>query len=60
MDFPQRGCRYFFPYMWSPTSGFAAFHAGPAASTHAPQVRTLKDANFKTGFPEGISDEEFA
>jgi hypothetical protein len=59
VDFPQRGCRYFFPYMWSPTSGFAALHAGPPAATHAPQVRGIKDASVK-GFPEGISDEEFA
>ena len=59
VDFPQRGCRYFFPYTWAPTSGFAALHAGPAASTHAPQVRAIKDPAVK-GFPEGISDEAFA
>jgi hypothetical protein len=59
VDFPQRGCRYFFPYMWSPTSAFAALHAGPASATHTPQVRAIKDAKAK-GFPEGISDEEFA
>ena len=60
VDFPQRGCRYFFPYMWSPTSGFAALHAGPQQATHGPQVRALKDPSFTRGFPEGISDEEFA
>ncbi|MEO8056567.1 MAG: DUF4331 domain-containing protein [Acidobacteriota bacterium] len=59
VDFPQRGCRYFFPYMWSPTSGFAALHAGAPAPTHTPQVRALKDAKIK-GFPEGISDEDYA
>ncbi len=59
VDFPQRGCRYFFPYTWSPTSAFAALHAGPAAATHAPQVRAIKDTAVR-GFPEGISDEEFA
>jgi hypothetical protein len=59
VDFPQRGCRYFFPYMWSPTSGFAALHAGAPAATHTPQVRGIRDASVK-GFPEGISDEEFA
>ena len=59
VDFPERGCRYFFPYMWAPTSGFAAFHAGPAQPTHSPQVRAIRDPNVK-GFPEGISDEEFA
>lgn len=59
VDFPQRGCRYFFPYMWSPTSAFSALHAGPASATHAPQVRAIRDANAK-GFPEGISDEEYA
>jgi hypothetical protein len=59
VDFPQRGCRYFFPYMWSPTSAFAALHAGPAAATHTPQVRAIRDAKAK-GFPEGISDEEYA
>jgi hypothetical protein len=60
VDAPQRGCRYFFPYMWAPTSGFAALHAGPAAPTHAPQIRTIKNPSLKVGFPEGISDEEFA
>ena len=59
VDFPERGCRYFFPFMWAPTSGFAALHAGPAQATHAPQVRAIRDPNVK-GFPEGISDEEFA
>jgi hypothetical protein len=59
VDFPQRGCRFNFPYTWSPTSAFAALHAGPAAATHAPQVRAIKDTSAK-GFPEGISDEEFA
>jgi hypothetical protein len=59
VDFPQRGCRYSFPYTWSPTSGFAALHAGAAAATHAPQVRAIKDLAVK-GFPEGISDEAFA
>lgn len=59
VDFPQRGCRYFFPYTWAPTSGFAALHAGPAAPTHAPQVSGIRDASVK-GFPEGISDEEYA
>jgi hypothetical protein len=66
VDFPERGCRYFFPYMWSPTSGFAAFHAGPAQAQPGPghflrsaQVKAIRDSNAK-GFPEGISDEEFA
>ena len=60
VDFPQRGCRYNFPYMWSPTSGFAAFHAGaPAPLKTVPSVRAIKDPSVK-GFPEGISDEEFA
>ncbi len=59
VDFPQRGCRFFFPFTWSPTSAFAALHAGPAAATHQPQVRAIKDAKVK-GFPEGISDEQFA
>jgi hypothetical protein len=59
VDFPQRGCRYFFPYTWAPTSGFAALHAGPAAAAHSPQVRAIRDPN-AAGFPEGISDEEFA
>ena len=59
VDFPQRGCRYFFPYTWAPTSAFAALHAGAAAATHAPQVRAIKDPTVK-GFPEGISDEAFA
>jgi len=59
VDFPERGCRYSFPFMWAPTSGFAAFHAGPAQATHAPQVRAIRDPGAK-GFPEGISDEEFA
>jgi hypothetical protein len=59
VDFPERGCRFFFPFMWSPTSGFAALHAGPAQETHTPQVRAIRDAKVK-GFPEGISDEEFA
>ena len=40
VDFPERGCRYFFPFMWSPTSGFAAFHAGPAQPTHAADRRS--------------------
>jgi hypothetical protein len=55
VDFPQRGCRYFFPFMWSPTDGFTALHAGPAAPTHAPARRAEE-----RGFPEGVSDEEFA
>ncbi len=59
VDYPQRGCRYFFPYTWSPTSAFAALHAGPAEPTHTPQIRGIRDGNVK-GFPEGISDEEFA
>ncbi len=59
VDYPQRGCRYTFPYMWSPTSGFAALHAGPAAPTHAPQLKATRDPVGR-GFPEGISDEEFA
>ncbi len=59
VDYPQRGCRYFYPYTWSPTSAFAALHAGPAAPAHAPQVRAIKDPGVR-GFPEGISDEEFA
>ena len=59
VDFPQRGCRYTFPYTWAPTSGFTALHAGPAAPTHAPQIRAIKDPAVK-GFPEGISDEAFA
>jgi hypothetical protein len=59
VDFPERGCRYFFPFMWSPTSGFAAFHAGPAQPTHNAQIKAIKDSTVK-GFPEGISDEEFA
>ncbi len=59
VDFPQRGCRYFFPFMWAPTSGFAALHAGPQQATHTPSVRAIRDASVK-GFPEGISDEEFA
>jgi hypothetical protein len=66
VDFPERGCRYFFPFMWSPTSGFAAFHAGPAQAQPGPghflrsaQVKAIRDSNAK-GFPEGISDEEFA
>jgi hypothetical protein len=59
VDFPQRGCRYFFPFTWAPTSAFTAVHAGPAAPTHAPQVTGIRDSNAK-GFPEGISDEEFA
>lgn len=59
VDFPERGCRYFFPYTWSPTSAFAALHAGASSPTHAPQVRALKEPAAK-GFPEGISDEEFA
>jgi len=59
VDFPERGCRYFFPYMWSPTSGFAAFHAGPARATHGASVKAIRDSSPK-GFPEGISDEEFA
>ena len=59
VDDPQRGCRYFFPYTWSPTSAFAALHAGPAEPTHTPQIRGIRDGNVK-GFPEGISDEEFA
>jgi hypothetical protein len=45
--------------MWSPTSGFAAFHAGPAQPTHAALVKAIRDSSMK-GFPEGISDEEFA
>jgi hypothetical protein len=60
VDFPQRGCRYFFPFMWAPTSGFAAFHAGaPAPLKAVGSVRAIKDSSAK-GFPEGISDEEFA
>jgi hypothetical protein len=59
VDFPERGCRYNFPYMWSPTSGFAALHAGGAQPTHTPQVKAIRDSSVK-GFPEGISDEEFA
>ena len=59
VDFPQRGCRYFFPFTWAPTSAFAAVHAGPATPTHTPQVRAIKDPSVK-GFPEGISDEEYA
>ena len=59
VDFPQRGCRYFFPFTWAPTSGFAALHAGGAAANHMPQVSGVKDSTVK-GFPEGISDEEFA
>jgi hypothetical protein len=59
VDFPERGCRYFFPFMWSPTSGFAAFHAGPPQPAHNAQVKAIRDSNAK-GFPEGISDEEFA
>ena len=60
VDFPQRGCRYFFPFMWAPTSGFAAFHAGAAAPIKSiPSVRGIRDASVK-GFPEGVSDEEFA
>ena len=59
VDYPQRGCRYFYPYTWSPTSAFAALHAGPAAPAHAPQVHAIKDPGVR-GFPEGISDEEFA
>jgi hypothetical protein len=60
VDFPQRGCRYFFPYMWSPTSGFAALHAGaPAPIKSVGSVRAIKGPSVK-GFPEGISDEEFA
>ncbi len=60
VDFPQRGCRYFFPFMWSPTSGFAAFHAGAPAPLKpaTPSVRAIRDASVK-GFPEGVSDEEF-
>ena len=42
-----------------PTSAFAAVHAGPATPTHTPQVRAIKDPSVK-GFPEGISDEEYA
>ncbi|MDL2716422.1 MAG: hypothetical protein PT977_01600, partial [Acidobacteriota bacterium] len=57
---PQRGCRYFFPFMWSPTSGYAAFHAGaPAPLKTVPSIRAIRDSSVK-GFPEGISDEEFA
>ena len=59
VDAPERGCRYFFPYMWSPTSGFAAVHAGAAAPAHTSAVRAIKDPSVK-GFPEGISDEEYA
>ncbi len=59
VDFPERGCRYFFPFMWSPTSGFAAFHAGPPQPAHGAVVKAIRDSNAK-GFPEGISDEEFA
>ncbi|HSB62811.1 MAG TPA: DUF4331 domain-containing protein [Thermoanaerobaculia bacterium] len=59
VDFPERGCRYYFPFMWSPTSGFAAFHAGPPQPAHNAQVKAIRDSNAK-GFPEGISDEEFA
>ncbi len=60
VDFPQRGCRYFFPFMWAPTSGFAALHAGSPQPTHVPpSVRAIRDSSVK-GFPEGISDEEFA
>ncbi len=59
VDFPERGCRYNFPYMWSPTSGFAAFHAGPPQAAHNAQVKGIRDSSAK-GFPEGITDEEFA
>jgi Domain of unknown function (DUF4331) len=59
VDFPERGCRFFFPFMWSPTGGFAALHAGPGQPAHSPQVRAIRDASAK-GFPEGISNEEFA
>ncbi len=59
VDFPERGCRFFFPFMWAPTSGFAALHAGPGQPVHNAEVKTIRDAKFK-GFPEGISDEEFA
>jgi hypothetical protein len=59
VDFPQRGCRFTFPYMWSPTSGLAALHAGPPAPIKpTPSFRTLRSEPGK-GFPEGISDEEF-
>ena len=62
VDFPQRGCRYFFPYMWSPDERVRGPACGPGG---APQVHAVGAHDSKTrarpqGFPEGISDEEFA
>jgi hypothetical protein len=42
--------------MWAPTDGFTALHAGPQAPTHASQRRGEE----QKGYPEGVSDEEFA
>jgi hypothetical protein len=56
VDFPQRGCRYFFPFMWSPTSGFDALHA----SAQLPAASAIRGSSSAKGFPEGVSDEEYA
>ena len=53
VDFPQRGCRYFFPYMWSPTSGFAALHAGAPAPIKTVAVRPHDQGLVRQGLPRG-------
>lgn len=61
VDVPQRGCRYDFPFMWSPTGGFDALHAGAPAGTHAAQVRgaAARVTAPERGFVRGSEDEEF-
>ncbi|MEO6325871.1 MAG: DUF4331 domain-containing protein [Thermoanaerobaculia bacterium] len=55
VDSPQRGCRYDFPYMWSPTSGFANLHTPDVNPTHPAGAAAAKAV---LGFPRGADDQE--
>lgn len=52
VDAPQRGCRFDFPYMWSPTSGFANLHTPEVNPTHPAASKPA------LGFPRGMDDQE--